>query len=147
MWLNEFIRWGIQVNKKGCPLCSKTNRDPPLDIINLISHKRYDFGVREKFIAKQIVDAVEGYNEHKSYVGFYGEEHTFEILKHICDHYSKQATEPKPPLELTEEEKFKGFLRFNELNITQKGDSSINKEENTNKFSMLMSLFQLNRAK
>lgn len=148
MWLNEFIRWGISVNKKGCPACSKTHNEPPNDVLNLISHKRYDFAVRERFMATQIIDAVENYDEHKNYIGFYGEDHIYEILKHICEHYSKHSLADKLPNTMTDEEKFKRFLRFDEIRPGHvMVDEKLDKGENTNKFSMIMSLFQLNRPK
>ena len=118
-----------------------------MDIINLISHKRYNFEVRERFITKQIVDAIENFSEHKNYVGFYGEEHIYEIVRFICEHYSREPSELKLPTMTTNEEIFKKFLRLEEIRVLHDVGSNVNKEENTNKFSMLMSLFQLNRAK
>lgn len=145
--MNEFVRWGITVNKQGCPHCSKTNVDPPGDILNLISHKRYNFGQRERFISKQIIDSLEMFDNHKSYLGLYGEDHIYEILRYICEHYSKQPFENKDNGTLTDEDKFKNFLRLDEIKPSHVMGGEIEKAENTNKLSMFMSLFQLNRIK
>ena len=147
LWLNEFVRWGITVNKRGCPHCSKTNPDPPADILNLISHKRYNFGVRERFMSKQIIDALEMYDEHSNYLGLFGEDHIYEILRFICEHYSKQSFESKDVPELTNEDKFKKFLRLDEVMPSHIMGGETVKAENTNKLSMLLSLYQLNRPR
>ena len=128
-------------------MCSKSNGEPPLDIINLISHRRYNFSLREKFITKQITDAIENYADHKNYIGFYGEAHVYEILRNLCEHYSNVKSDLKIKTQATEEELFKGFLRSEDLKTTHTTGGEKAKQENTNKFAMMMALFQFNSNK
>lgn len=120
-------------------MCSKANRDPPLDIMNLMSHKRYNYALREKYMARQIVDGVNLFGEHQNFIGFFGEDHIFEILRYICEIYSKEN--PEIATASNEEERFKVFLRQKEREVVTVMDEKA-KEEHTNKFAMIAALFQ-----
>ena len=118
-----------------------------MDVISLVSHKRNEFGVKEKFMTKQIIDAIELFDDCKNYLGFYNEEHISNILRNICEHYSEHPFGSALPLEMTEEDKFKRFLRLDDLKVKNKTGDVQQKEETTNKFAMLMSLFPVRRGR
>lgn len=139
---NEQIRWALKVNKNGCPMCSKTNRDPPMDLINLIPHGKYDFTAREQFMANQIIEGITHFDEHSNFAGFFGEDHIFEITKYICNHFSNNKTKPSEErVKSSEEDFFKRLLRLNDISPSFDHTDTKFRDEHTNKFAMLTSLF------
>ncbi len=97
-------------------------------------------------MANQIVDAIEKYPEHDNYLGVFDVENIYEVLRYICEHYSaKSANNKVESLAIQSEgDKFLNFLKLKEIKGT---NQNVSKDEITNQFSMLHSLFQLNDHK
>jgi len=145
------IRWGIKVNKSGCLKCTKSHKALPRNLMSLISRGRFNFALREKYIAKQINEAIRNCEGHKSFVGLYEDHMLYGILKHICNLNSEEEVVlegSSTTVDMSQDKNetlFKHFLT--KENQTERFKSATMKKEFTEKFSMILSILSLSDRK
>ena len=142
MWLQELLYWGVKVNQRGCLKCSNSHLELPRDTMSLLPKARYNHSVREKFIADQIVNAMKGYTEHKSFIGFYPKHLIYGILKNLNQNLEESgpiASAKKVQHRTTEQEEelFKSFLSISKERTTFRPSNETLKKEFNEKVSML----------
>jgi len=110
--------------------------------MSMLPKARYNHSVREKFIADQILNAMQGYTEHKSFIGFYPKHLIYGILKNLNQNLEESGptTSGNKIQERTmeqEEELFKSFLSISKERTTFRSSNETLKKEFNEKVSML----------
>jgi len=146
LWLQEQIYWGIKVNQRGCLMCSNY-KELPRNIMGLLPKARYNHSIREKFIAKQITNAIQGYSEHKSFIGFYPRHLLYGILKNLNENFEESTSIVKKGTRTKEQDEglFQSFI--SKENTGLKSSNENLKKEFNEKVSMLYYLMNQTERK
>jgi len=147
LWLQEQIYWGIKVNQRGCLMCTNSHQELPRNIIGLLPKARFNHSIREKFIANQITNALQGYTEHKSFIGFYPRHLLYGILKNLNENFEDSPLTEKKESRTQEkdEELFQSFIS-KERTALKFSNENLKKEYNE-KVSMLYYLMNQGERK